>query len=548
MAIPHVFLPVKQDDIQQRRFEVHKSYSVLSSDLSDGYVVRDGEYANFATPISSSKAENDPKNADGTFKHVIWRSLYHSYYRDGYDVTATLELPNPRYTYKHLDVSASLLSIPSCDFGSGVQPNSVEISSSLGRIKDDGRGNLYLVDLTGSNYIGRERTVLRVHTNQNRSDLKYGFGVSDSGSFPFNSSTFAPDVEFEYTNVKFSADDSGSFIESNGDSISWIEHRPEFNFEGEGDFTISFWLKPSSTQDISTDENVVLSKRGVAREREFGTFDVETDNLTTVKKKIIQNKVKNKLQDVYPYEIAYANNTHSNSGSLVFRNSSGGSDTFELISSGSLNEDEFNHIAITRSSNSISMYVNGAFDSSGSFSEKRYTSNNAFVTFLSQNKEFAKKFNGGIREIRFYNRAATTDEITSLASAETMYQTPIVGNVFYKTGTLVMSDPRRQFSNFFTSQVWKVDFKNTHYIYENECLCRILPGQANVTMNPSARKHPTSDELLDDFGNGASNLSPYITTIGLYNMRGELLLVGKLNQPLKTRDDVTININLKWDY
>jgi hypothetical protein len=43
-------------------------------------------------------------------------------------------------------------------------------------------------------------------------------------------------------------------------------------------------------------------------------------------------------------------------------------------------------------------------------------------------------------------------------------------------------------------------------------------------------------------------LSPYITTIGLYNMRGELLLVGKLNQPLKTRDDVTININLKWDY
>ena len=106
-----------------------------------------------------------------------------------------------------------------------------------------------------------------------------------------------------------------------------------------------------------------------------------------------------------------------------------------------------------------------------------------------------------------------------------MYQTPIVGNVFYKSGAVVLTDPKRKYSALFTSDIWRLNFKNTHYIYENECLCRILPGQANVTMNPSARKHPTSDELLEDFGNSASELTPYVTTVGLYNTRGELLVV-----------------------
>ena len=436
-----------------------------------------------------------------------------------------------------------MASIPSCDFGSGVQPGSVHISSSLGIIKDDGYGNLYVTDLTGSDYIDRSNTVLRVHTNYPQTVLKYGIGSSSSGSIPYQSSTFSPDTKMEYQNLVFQKDSSGSYIKSSSNSVAWIEHRPELNFEGEGSFTLSFWVKPDAVQDSGSYSKILISKRGMRRVKEFGKFDIETDNLTTVKKKVIQNEIKNEIQDVFPYEVSY-----SSTGTVVYKNSAGGSDLFELESSASLNVDEFNHVAITRSSDVISLYINGILDSSQAYSDGRYTSNTSFVTFFDQNVARMKQFNGALREVRFYNKSASAEEVSALASANTFYQTPIIGNVFYKTGVLVITSPNSRWNNFFTVSDWKLDFKNTHYIYENECLCRILPGQANVTMNPSARKHPTSDELLDDFGNGASKLSPYITTVGLYSMKGELLLVGKLNQPLKTRDDVTLNINLKWDY
>ena len=41
---------------------------------------------------------------------------------------------------------------------------------------------------------------------------------------------------------------------------------------------------------------------------------------------------------------------------------------------------------------------------------------------------------------------------------------------------------------------------------------------------------------------------PYITTVGLYNEQAQLLAVGKLAEPLQKRDDIDMNIVLRWDY
>jgi hypothetical protein len=45
---------------------------------------------------------------------------------------------------------------------------------------------------------------------------------------------------------------------------------------------------------------------------------------------------------------------------------------------------------------------------------------------------------------------------------------------------------------------------------------------------------------LDEF-------APYITTVGLYNDKGQLLAIGKLGTPIRKRDDVDLNIIVRFD-
>ena len=69
----------------------------------------------------------------------------------------------------------------------------------------------------------------------------------------------------------------------------------------------------------------------------------------------------------------------------------------------------------------------------------------------------------------------------------------------------------------------------------------------NSTYNLSARKIKSSEKYeLEDFTTG-SLWSPYITTIGLYNEANELLVVGKLAQPIKCSDETDTTFVLRWD-
>ena len=84
-------------------------------------------------------------------------------------------------------------------------------------------------------------------------------------------------------------------------------------------------------------------------------------------------------------------------------------------------------------------------------------------------------------------------------------------------------------------------------IYENEYQCTIEEQEYNSTYNISARTNRSSnDTTLANFATG-SLFKPYITTIGLYNEDRELLVVGKLAQPLRTSDETDTTIVLRWD-
>ena len=89
--------------------------------------------------------------------------------------------------------------------------------------------------------------------------------------------------------------------------------------------------------------------------------------------------------------------------------------------------------------------------------------------------------------------------------------------------------------------------RNTHLIFENEFHCTIEEGEFNATLNPTARKYKTINKSeLADFATG-SNFQPYVTTIGLYNEDNELLVVGKLAQPVKTSNETDTTFVVRYD-
>jgi hypothetical protein len=46
----------------------------------------------------------------------------------------------------------------------------------------------------------------------------------------------------------------------------------------------------------------------------------------------------------------------------------------------------------------------------------------------------------------------------------------------------------------------------------------------------------------------SGSLTPYITTVGLYNDTGDLVAIGKLARPLQKRSDIDTNILIRWDF
>jgi len=123
------------------------------------------------------------------------------------------------------------------------------------------------------------------------------------------------------------------------------------------------------------------------------------------------------------------------------------------------------------------------------------------------------------------------------------YNTNVVGNVFYKYGDIVISSNYNKYDNILDGD-WSLEYNGQKTIYQYECLARIRKGDFNMTTNPSARKSLKSDELMNEF---TASLTPYATTIGLYNDDGDLMAIGKLGHPLKMRDDVDINVLIRWD-
>ena len=171
-------------------------------------------------------------------------------------------------------------------------------------------------------------------------------------------------------------------------------------------------------------------------------------------------------------------------------------------------------------------------------------------------------FSGSLDEIRIYNRGLSSNEILNLGdthiTSSYAYQTNRVGNIFYKKGMIVVSDPRPKYENALLGNTGNFDyngitdgfkgqFRSSKTIHEHEIICKIRKTEFNYTQNPSILNDTLGASSIIDKYVTNPFFNPYITTIGLYNEDRELVAVAKLGSALEKRDDVDMNIIVRFD-
>ena len=256
------------------------------------------------------------------------------------------------------------------------------------------------------------------------------------------------------------------------------------------------------------------------------------------------------------------------SGSAVTASISNGSSTVNLTYSAST--DVRRHLLLQKSGSAFQLYIDGGLvDSKAIFTDGNiYNNADIFIGSLGLNAtgSATSGFRGAIDEFFIFEKCLTQNEINQLANPEMAINTNRVGNIFYEHGLIVLSDPRPKYGNsnykMFNDVLYDyrtdtiqpsyleqfyLEYNSTVTLYEHEYIIKIEADEFNFTTNATIRKENDVNSAIPKDFVFNSNFSPYITTIGLYSPKGELLAIGKLGTPIKKRDDVDLNFIVRFD-
>jgi hypothetical protein len=552
-----VFEKVRRGDYTVNPYEANKLFTVDSFEIENlGYAYKKAYYFKNPLAISSSKnsVANAPTSSDGSYNFLNWRIIDQLYYKNPYNAYESLEGTTYSTTDKFLYLTASIISAPYMDMGDGIRQGSVVITGSNVYFKDDSNNNLYDVTVpTGSIvdvsyldlYLGFQ-DVYRYTT------LGYSNSLTKNPNYISNTITNSKNYRLSGIGISKGVEVGGvkSGAQANflGSSYIEIPHQEELSYELDENFTISFWIKaPISQSNVSNITNSIITKKIYTSVQNFGEFNTKTDNGYSYKRNIISSSLKYEPVDYYPYEFSiYNQSSGADSGKILFKRSDG-LKTLSLKSNSTINDGTYHHICLTKQNTLLTLYVDGLAEVSGSDIKEQPTNAHSII-IGADDRNSTRQYSGSLDEIRFYSKAATASEVSqSLANSSNilLYQTANIGNVFYKRGEIIITSPISKYHTDLDTTSWKLQYKNRYIIYEYETLVRVKGGSFNKTMNPTSTQSPKSNLYLNDF---TGSLSPYATTIGLYNKDFKLVAVGKLARPLKMRDDVDINIIVRFDY
>ena len=135
-----------------------------------------------------------------------------------------------------------------------------------------------------------------------------------------------------------------------------------------------------------------------------------------------------------------------------------------------------------------------------------------------------------------------------------VYDGEVYGNIFYNQGVIVLT---KDVEEGVSLQNFTLDFQSTKTIHENEILVSVDENEFNISQNHTAVEWDNDigyvlDEFEDYEESGSNDptgsyLTPYITTIGIYDDENNLVVVGKLPQPIKNLPDYPINFIVRFD-
>lgn len=523
MAIPRIFHPVNQNDNTLTPFRVYKRYTITGDSLPSNYRNWKAVHSNLITPVGSDIVYNDPVNSDGTYQHIIWESIKTKF---------AFEHNNQRYTYKFLNYSASMMSVPYMDMGESIKPGSVSVTQSNLNfsITDDQNGNLYdpLVD-TGS-FAPRSNLVAYWGFNEVFDRFKFREGNLTNSTLPYSSHVYAVDRPSYVKNVTFqqgvTIDSIPSGMSALFTSSSYIltEHKDEFNFTDNEDFSLSMWIKCSDSGSTYK----FFNKNSIIEKMEYGNNQNYQNDLSVTTLHVSRSFVAEST-NIYPYQLELAN------GVPIFKCSDG--INIVTCSGSNLSDSSWHHIAVVKDNFTYSFWQDSVLMNS---STKR------LVGIANKHSLQFGNLNGELDEIRIYDTALSGQEIRTLANNlnQSLYQTAVVGNVFYRSGNIVISGFDPKYLSSFSND-WTLKYRGTHTIYQRELMVRIKRGDFNLSQNPTALVNYKSDMLIDEFVSGS--LFPYVTQIGFYDDEKNLLATAKLNRPLQMTDQTDIAIVVRMD-
>jgi hypothetical protein len=537
---PWVFKTIDVSDINLYPYNAYKTWTVYSGSSTSSCLPLNAVYTDieYLPALDTELIYNDSKNIDNSLQSVTYFSINRLFYKNKNNIFFTHGPSNLANTNLFLYESASILSFPYKKVGDGVKNQSFELSTVTRSIninlKSDKYGNIYDTQINTSSIISDIKfyegfneyfDITRIKT-KNISDSVY-----ITGSVSFENGIPATTGTSQSIGKCISFNGLGSFI-INKNSIPGDYNRST-------DYAISFFISASST---GTQTQNVITKRP-----DSANVNRTPYSITLNSNKKIQFAAIDAMFNGSSYNSWFKpSNTFPNLALC----------SYVAVTSSTAVSSSWNHVVCQKSGSYLQIYVNGTLQANTYFAKLNSTNKNSgridcegatYIGGWTNPAQTLNNFSGKFDEVRIYNKSLTSTEIGYLGNrSETgsMLQTNVVGNIFDQTGIAVITSPNYLYNNILQTP-YTASYKSTVTRHELSVLTRIGAGDYNMSLNSTL----VQDDGVTYLGyiSSSADFYPYITTIGLYDDKSNLVAVGKLATPLRKRNDIDTNILIQID-
>ena len=559
----------------------------------------------FTSGTIGAHTYTERETTNGHVMRSLHDSLAHMYYNGSHCINVNPDesfcTEPTRHEYRELNGAAQIFSVPQQIFGDKIHETDVNfdadnpalkiLSGTAGNqidLRDDGFGNLYEHGIS----FGATQSLTMYHNLTSSCVGYWGFNelypfhqnhvlghcptffleVKDGSQY--NTPTLASAV---FVNSQSCADigyrnavhgtaamftgQSGNAYDNSKFSYVRAKHHRGLDFRKDEDFAISLWINaPQSQSNRVSGLNYILSKG------QGHHSDPLNPGATWTTK--------------YPFDLSIGNSVHNlegweqgSQGKLIARRHDG-INQFTISSSSDVTG-SWVHAVYQKTGSNLELWINGTLESTLHAPDLGNPGNNddlylGLATRLTWSgnymreedgtyyinpingqpkkemvREFMRPYSGSIDELRIYDRALHSDEIDY--HYELKNGTPFVGNVMHEHGIITITHPSESYRNI--ARNCTMSLKNTFKITEHEYTANIKRGEYNFTMNPSITKNAGTGSRIGEIESFVTDTDwdPYITTIGLYNSSGELLIIGKLSRALRKDDGYDTTLVVRFD-